>query len=109
MSQDASPLGNSFAPPPAAFPATPRSVRLRSRPYILGTFVLFLAILAFGLCPVTLLPLVMKITARWFGTETTGAVTDKQARGNRRLDHVAIFEFQIAGETYASEVHVDRA
>ena len=107
MSSDAPSFGDSFTPPPSAFPPPPRAVRLRSIPWAGGCVVLFLAALGLGICPLTILPLTLSLFAKSAGESVPGVVTGKEKRGNRRSDYVVLFQFELDGLTHHAEVHVD--
>jgi hypothetical protein len=107
MSQAPSFEGDSFSPPPATFPVPPRRVRLRSFPWILGGFLLFLALFNTCLCPVTMVPLALRGAAQWFGSEAPGEITDKSHRGPRRGTRLVQFRFQVNGKPHAAELNVD--
>ena len=107
MAQDLSSFGDSFSPPPSAFPPPPRAVRLRSIPWAGGALVLFLAALGLGICPMTVLPLSLSLLAKSTGESAPGVVTAKEKRGNRRSDYVVLFQFELDGLTHHAEVHVD--
>jgi Protein of unknown function (DUF3592) len=107
MTHPATTPGDSFSPAPASFPPPPRAVRLRSIPFAGGSVILFLAVLALGLFPLTSLPFLLITAGRHVGAEAVGEITDKQARGRRHVDRVVLFRFELDGATCHAEVHVD--
>lgn len=107
MGQDASPLGNSFAPPPSAFPPAPRAVRLRYLPYGIILTVLLMAVVGVLLCMVSIVPQMLAASGDWLGAMVPGRITEKTMRGRSKNTYILRFTYQVDDQDCNSEMDVE--